>query len=75
MNFGRQMVAAIFMGQQFTSGYSIRVTTVEWDGGGVTIVYATHTPPHGAMVAQVLTQPFEMIRIDRIATPIQFQAR
>lgn len=75
VDFGRQMVAAIFMGQQSTSGYSIRVTAVEWDGAGVTVVYATHTPPRGAMVAQVLTQPFEMIRIDRIGTPIQFHAR
>src|SRR5262249_31910167 len=66
IDFATDLVVGIFLGQQPTAGYQVQVVRVEEGDSEVRIIYQVHNPPPDAGVAQVLTQPFHLIRIPRL---------
>lgn len=74
VDFSRSMVVALFMGARRTAGYAVQVTRVERAGDGVTVFYRQTAPDPEAMTAQVLTAPFHIIRIERVAGDVRFEA-
>jgi len=46
---------------------------VERESGGLSIVYRIESPAKDAMVAQVLTQPFHLVRLPRLGLPMRFK--
>jgi len=73
-DFSRSMVVALFMGSRRTAGYAIDITRVERDDNGVIVFYRQTAPAPGAMTAQVLTAPFQIIQLDRVPGSVRFQA-
>jgi len=72
VDFSRDMVVGIFLGERGTGGYAIELTKVERDGSHLRISYRSQTPDSGAMLTQVLTQPYHLIKLSRDDGPLIF---
>ena len=72
IDFATEFVVGVFLGQQPTAGYQVQVVRVEEGDSEVRVIYQVHNPPPEALVAQVLTQPFHLIRMPRLGLPIRF---
>ncbi len=59
------MVVGLFLGQKTTGGYSVEITRAEVDGSNLRFYYRESSPPKDAVVAQVLTQPYHLVRLSR----------
>ena len=65
LNFDTDVVAVIFSGEKRTSGYRIVIKSIEAEGNDVVVQYMETEPPADSFTLQVLTQPFEMIKISK----------
>jgi hypothetical protein len=63
VDFSTEMVILVAAGQKPTSGYCIAVEGAAGDSREATVSVLTSTPPPGG-VATVLTQPFDMVRME-----------
>lgn len=78
VDFQKNTVVAIFAGEKPTGGYSVRVEKVTDDSRAGkpsrgTVHYRVVGPPAGAMVAQVLTFPYVLVRIEKKLEIMEFQ--
>ena len=74
VDFSRDMVVALFMGERPTGGYAIEVTRIERTDAGLAVHYRTTRPDPSAMQMQVLTQPFHLITLLRVDDSVMFVA-
>src|SRR5215470_9736911 len=74
VDFSRDMVVALFMGERPTGGYAIEVTRIERTDSGLSVHYRTTRPDPAAMHAQALTQPFHLVSLPRTDGPVTFVA-
>jgi hypothetical protein len=74
-DFARETIVAVFLGQRPTAGYAVDITSVRQEGSMFVVEYLEQKPPANASTAQVLTSPFQIIRIPRPSGPIVFRAR
>ena len=65
MDFSREMVVGIFMGQRGTGGYEIEITKVERAGSELRVYYRGKSPDPGAMLTQALTEPYHLIKLPK----------
>lgn len=72
VDFRRDMVAAVFMGERPTAGYGLRVLDVHRASDGLHVLIRRRKPASGSLVAQVMTRPFVMIRLPASETPVHF---
>jgi len=72
VDFSREMVVALFMGERPTGGYAIEITRVERADSGLAVHYRSKGPDQGAMLTQALTQPFHLIKLPRDDGPVRF---
>src|SRR5205823_14290981 len=63
VDFSREMVVGIFLGARATGGHEVEITKVERGGSALRIHYRSRSPDPGAMVTQVRTQPYHLIRL------------
>jgi len=73
VDFATDLVVGIFAGQRPTAGYQVEIMRVERGGTGIHVIYQIKSPSKDALVAQMLTQPFHLIRLPRLNLPIQFK--
>ncbi len=72
VNFEKQSVLAVFMGEKNSGGYSIQITQVK-DAGAVTEVIVSRISPGARdVLTAVLTQPYDMLIIEKPAKPVKF---
>jgi hypothetical protein len=74
IDFSQEMVVALFLGERPTGGYEIEVTRVERTDTGLSIRFRVKKPEPGAMLMQVLTQPFHLIKLPRADESLTFIA-
>jgi protease stability complex PrcB-like protein len=72
VDFTKSTVVAVFLGSRSTGGYSVEITGIEREGSDLIVTYREQRPDPGAMLAQVLTMPYHIVRIKRFAGPIRF---
>lgn len=74
VDFDNEMIVALFMGEQRTAGYGIEVVRIDEDkdDAELKIYFRTTNPPPGSMTAQVLTRPYEIVKLKRIDLPVRF---
>ncbi|MBU6400270.1 MAG: protease complex subunit PrcB family protein [Verrucomicrobia bacterium] len=65
VDFNRDMVIAVTMGQQRTGGYAIEIVRVEPVGPQLRVVVKPSAPRPGAMTIQALTAPFHFVAVPR----------
>ncbi len=72
IDFNKNMVLAVFMGQKPTSGYAIQITEVARSNGEVFAKLKETAPTKGAIVLQVLTQPFHIVVVPKVDAKVRF---
>ena len=66
VDFNRESVVAVYMGEQKTGGYSVEITSVKLEGGKLVVTVKQNRPSPGAMVTQALTQPYHAVKIPKV---------
>ena len=72
INFATEMVVGLFVGEKSTGGYEVEITRAERRDSKLYLYYVEKSPPRDAMVTQVLTQPYHLVKIPRDDTPVTF---
>ena len=72
VDFSTEMVVALFLGERPTGGYAIEMTRVERTDSSLAVHFRVTKPDPGAMLMQVLTQPFHLIKLPRVDEPLRF---
>jgi hypothetical protein len=73
VDFGREMVVALFMGSRPTAGYSVEFTSVEERDGAILVSYRERAPSRDAVTAQILTSPFHIVVVATSAGEVRFR--
>ena len=64
VDFDKEIVAAVFLGERPTGGYSVEISAAEVTGSLLTVFVKETSPNPGAIVTQGITQPFHIVRIE-----------
>lgn len=64
INWDRNQVVLLAMGQRNTGGFSISVDRVVYGNSEILVYYKTTGPEKGAMVTQALTAPYVLFTIE-----------
>lgn len=72
IDFGRDMVAVVALGQRATGGFAILVDSAATSADGLTIVVRSIAPRPSCIVTQALTQPVDLARLRRIDGVVTF---
>lgn len=73
VDFGREMVVAMFMGSRPTAGYSVEVTSVEKRDGKTIVSYRELAPSRDIVTAQILTSPYHIVAVPTSAGEVSFR--
>lgn len=74
INFKKERVIALFLGEKTSGGYSIAVQQIISNNGKINIAYKVTSPKLGDMVTSVMTQPFSIIKIPKTKNVIVFKS-
>jgi len=64
VDFDKEIVAAVFLGEKPTGGYNVEISPAELTDSLLTIFVKETSPNPGAIVTQGFTQPFHIVRIE-----------
>jgi hypothetical protein len=63
MDFSKEIVAAVFLGEKPTGGHDIEITSVEQRDGSLLVSFVERSPQPGGVVTQAFTQPFHIVKV------------
>ena len=63
IDFTKEIVAAVFLGEKPTGGYEIQIVSADRSVGSLTLSFDEKHPPPGGMTIQAFTQPFHIVRV------------
>jgi hypothetical protein len=66
------MVVGVFLGSRGTAGYRVTVTGIESEGAGVTVTSREDRPGARDILAQVITFPHHLVRVERVTGEVKF---
>ena len=69
IDFNREMVVGIFLGEKSTGGYEMEIVRAERRDSLLYFYYREKIPSPGATVTQALTQPFHLLRVPKYDNP------
>ena len=72
INFNKETVIALFLGEKNSGGYSINVEQIMNVKDKVNVVYKITSPKAGEMVTSVMTQPYCIVKIPKTLKEIVF---
>jgi hypothetical protein len=73
IDFGREMVIIVAMGEQRSTGYGVTIERVSEAGdGGIDAIVRTRRPGNGCVVGAALTQPLDIVRVPRRDGAVRF---
>jgi hypothetical protein len=64
IDFNKELVIGIFLGQKPTGGYDVEIAGAEQSDGMLTVSFREKSPRPGAILTQAFTQAFHIVRID-----------
>jgi|SRR5688572_8724682 hypothetical protein len=73
VEFGKEMVAAVFLGTRATGGYAVQITGTSREKDTLVIDYVEQRPGGDVIVTQALTSPFHIVRLPRHDGPVRFR--
>jgi hypothetical protein len=74
VDWEREMVVGLFMGQRPTGGFSTEIVGVEAQPETLIVRYRETQPAPGGMTAQVLTSPYHLVVVPAWAGEVAFEA-
>jgi hypothetical protein len=72
VDFTTRTVLAVFLGSRNTAGYGVEITRVDRTATGTTARYRESRPGRDLVLAQIITTPFHIVSVPRIAGPVTF---
>lgn len=72
IDFSREMLIAVFAGVQATAGYRWTLQSLSEANGSLAVHLRFDRPGPDCAVAQVLTQPYLLVKTDRSRLPVVF---
>ena len=72
VDFEKQVVLAVFMGEKNMGGYRIQIQGMKDAGKKIEVSVKTTSPPQDGFSIQVLTQPYEFLIAEKPAKPVKF---
>jgi hypothetical protein len=72
VDFTKAMVVGVFLGSRNTAGYRVTITAIEREESNAVVTYREERPGAGDLLAQVITFPHHLVRIERIAGEVKF---
>lgn len=72
IDFTKSMVIGVFLGSRNTAGYRVTITGIERDGATVAVTYREERPAAGDILAQVITFPHHLVRVERAEGQVKF---
>jgi hypothetical protein len=69
IDFNREMVVGIFLGEKSTGGYEVEIFRAERSDSSLYCYYREERPAPGAVVTHALTQPFHLVRVAKYDNP------
>ena len=73
VDFGREMVVAVFLGTRPTSGYSVEIVRAVGNAAVLIVDYVETSPARGTVSAQVLTAPYHLAAIPKHDGEVRFR--
>jgi hypothetical protein len=73
VDFSKNSLVAVYMGEQRTGGYSVRVTSAQLIDSTLVVTVQETRPSPGSMVTMALTQPFHVVRIPQVPAGTELQ--
>ena len=73
VDFGKEMVVAVFMGSRPTAGFSVEIVAAGERDGKFVVGYRETQPAPGGVSAQVLTAPYHIAVVAKSLLPITFE--
>ncbi len=73
VDFGRQMVVAVFAGTRPTAGYDVTITGLRAAGDALVVDCTMSEPGKDMMVAQVITAPYHIVATARREGAVRFE--
>lgn len=73
VDFGQSMVVGVFLGSRPTAGFAVEIAAVKADGNRTIVEYVERRPSRDQFVAQVVTSPFQLVRVPRTAGDVEFR--
>ena len=76
VNFSKYMLVAVTEARQVSGGRSVKVTAVQRTSGGGYVISAVETSPGtGCFTPSVITRPYHVVRVPRVAGRVRFAVR
>lgn len=73
VDFSNSMVVGVFAGFRNTAGFRVEITAIEATGDGVIVTWRESRPAPDAILAQVITYPFHLVRTGRTDARVTFR--
>ena len=73
VDFTKSMVVGVFLGFRNSAGYRVTITGVDREGDDVVVTWREEAPGPKEIVAQMLTFPYHLVRIDRAPGTVKFR--
>jgi hypothetical protein len=76
VDFAKSTVVGVFLGSRNTGGYRATITAIDHadhDGADLVVTWREDRPGRRDLVSQMLTSPFHLVRIERIAESVKFR--
>jgi hypothetical protein len=75
IDFKKQTALAVFAGNKNTGGYKVTIQKVERTKDGVRVTVVLVSPGKGDMTAEMITQPFDIVSVEKITCRISWEWR
>lgn len=75
VDWRKEKLLAVHLGTRNTSGFSVMIQNVEKKGSFAMVTAVETQPSRGQMVAQNITSPFTIIKVDRIVVPFRLEIK
>lgn len=72
INFEKETIVAVFMGQKNTGGYSVSIVDIVDKGEKIVVKVKETKPNENEMVTMAITQPFCIVKVDNAAKEMVF---
>jgi len=73
VDFARTTVVGVFLGTRPSAGFAVEITGVTRDGDALLVTYHERRPGPDELAAQMITEPFHLVSVERFSGPIQFR--
>lgn len=73
VDFKKEMVLAVFMGEQSTGGYAVEIKDVVEEKGKLVVTVLERSPGPDSIVTQAFTNPFFVAAVKRSTLPVQWK--